>query len=92
MSNIDEQDVRIAKILLDTTPLDLDVDDIPEVSPESLERYFNYLKSNLKFPCFLTGIECFPWEERYFFGFGSEAEYEKLKKEEPSHTDTFKLL
>jgi hypothetical protein len=92
MSNIDEQDERIAKILLDTIPLELDVEDIPEVSPESLERYFNYLKSNLKFPCSLTGIEDFPWEERFVFGYGSKAEHEKLKKEQPSYTDTFDLL
>jgi hypothetical protein len=90
MSNIDEQDERIAEILLDT--ILLDVDDIQEVSPESLERYFTHLKSNLTFPCHLTGIEDFPWEERYVFGYGSEAEYEKLKKKQPSYTDTFKLL
>jgi len=92
MSNIDEQDERIAKILLDTIPLDLDVEDIPEVCPESLERYFAYLKSNLKFPCSLTGIEGFTWEERYFFGYGSEAEYEKQRKTQPSYKDTFNLL
>jgi len=90
MSDFDEQDVRIAEILLDT--ILLDVDDIPEVSRESLERYFAHLKSNLKFPCNLTGIEDFPWEERYVFGYGSEAEYEKLKKKQPSYTDTFNLL
>ena len=90
MSDFDEQDVRIAEILLDT--ILLDVDDIPEVGHESLERYFAYLKSNLKFPCYLTGIEDFPWEERYVFGYGSKAEYEKLKKKQPSYTDTFNLL
>ena len=92
MFNIDEQDARIAVILLDTIPLDLDVEDIPEVSPESLERYFAYLKSNLKLPCSLTGIEDFPWEERYVFGYGSEAEHEKLRKKQPSYKDTFNLL
>jgi len=55
-------------------------------------RYFTHLKSNLTFPCHLTGIEDFPWEERYVFGYGSEAEYEKLKKKQPSYTDTFNLL
>jgi len=90
MSDFDKQDVRIAKILLDT--ILLDVDDIPEVSHESLERYFAHLKSNLTFPCYLTGIEDFPWEERYVFGYGNEAEYEKLKKKQPSYTDTFNLL
>ena len=90
MSNFNEQDERIAEILLDT--ILLDVDDIPEVSRESLERYFTHLKSNLTFPCHLTGIEDFPWEERYVFGYGSEAEYEKLKKKQPSYTGTFNLL
>ena len=90
MSNFDEQDVRIAEILLDS--IILDIEDIPEVSHESLERYFAHLKSNLKSPCDLTGIEDFPWEERYVFGYGSEAEYENLKKKQPSYTDTFNLL
>ena len=90
MSNFNEQDERIAEILLDT--ILLDVDDIPEVSRESLERYFAHLKSSLKLPCYLTGIEDFPWEERYVFGYGSEAEYEKLKKKQPSYTDKFNLL
>ena len=90
MSNFDEQDVRIAEILIDT--IILDIDDIPEVSRESLERYFAHLKSNLKLPCYLTGIEDFPWEERYVFGYGSEAEYENLKKKQPSYTDTFNLI
>ena len=43
MSNFDEQDVRIAEILLDS--IILDIEDIPEVSHESLERYFAHLKS-----------------------------------------------
>jgi hypothetical protein len=90
MSNLNEQDERIAEILLDT--ILLDVDDIPEVSRESLERYFAHLKSSLKLPCYLTGIEDFPWEERYVFGYGSEAEYENLKKKQPSYTDSFNLL
>jgi hypothetical protein len=90
MSNFDEQDVRIAEILLDS--IILDIEDIPEVSHESLERYFAHLKSSLKFPCYLTGIEDFPWEERYVFGYGSEAEYENLKKKQPSYTDTFNLI
>lgn len=90
MSDFDEQDVRIAEILLDR--ILLDVDDIPEVSRKSLERYFAHLKSNLKFPCHLTGIEDFPWEERYVFGYGNKAEYEKLKKKQPSYTDKFNLL
>lgn len=40
----------------------------------------------------MTGIEDFSWEERYIFGPGSKAEYEKLKRTQPSYTDTFELL
>jgi hypothetical protein len=39
----------------------------------------DYLKRNIEFPCQLTGIEDFPWEEYYVFGPGSKKEYEKLK-------------
>ena len=52
----------------------------------------DYLKKNLELPCLLTGIEDFPWEERFVFGFGDKAEYERLKKTRPSYTDTFELL
>ncbi len=37
-------------------------------------------------------MEDFPWEERYVFGYGEKDEYEKLKKTNPSYTDTFKLV
>jgi hypothetical protein len=40
----------------------------------------------------LTGIEDFPWEERYVFGYGSKKKYEKLKKKRPSYKDTFELI
>ncbi len=84
MSNIDKQERRIAKILGEK--------EVPEVNDETLRRYFDFLKQNLEFPCYLTGIEDFPWEERYVFGYSSKAEYEKLKKTQPSYTDTFELL
>jgi hypothetical protein len=57
----------------------------------NLKRYLKYLKENLAFPCLLTGMEDFPWEERYVFGYGDKREYEKLKKTNPSYTDTFSL-
>ena len=85
MSDFDEQDERIAKILLGK-------DEIPEVNGKTLKRYLDHLKANLTFPCHLTGIEDFPWEEHYVFGYGSKAEYEKLKKTQASYTDTFELL
>jgi len=61
-------------------------------SEENLKTYLEYLKKNLEFPCHLTGIEDFPWEERFVFGYGSKKEYEKLKKTQPSYTDTFILI
>lgn len=62
-----------------------------EVNLESLTLYREHLRKNLATPCTMTGIEDFPWEERYVFGFGNQAEYEALKKKQPSYTDTFEL-
>jgi Calcium binding len=84
MSEFDAQDERIAKVLGE--------DEVPEVNDRTLRRYLAYLKENLEFPCHLTGIEDFSWEERYVFGYGSQVEYEKLKKTQPSYTDTFEVL
>ena len=84
MSDLDEQLRRIARTL--------GKNEIPEVNNKTLKTYLAYLKKTLEFPCYLTGIEDFSWEERYIFGYGSEAEYEELKKTQPSYTDTFELL
>ena len=40
----------------------------------------------------VTGIEDFPWEERYVIGGWDMREYEELKKTQPSYTDTFELV
>jgi hypothetical protein len=50
-----------------------------------------YLGEKMTFPCDLTGIEDFDWEEYYVLGGGDPDEYEELKKTNPSYTDTFKL-
>ena len=84
MSYFEEKERRIARILGE--------DEVPDVEDISLTRYLAYLKKNLEHPCYLTGIEDFPWEERFVFGYGSESEYEKLKKTQPSFTDTFEFL
>ena len=84
MSDLDEQDRRIARVLGE--------DEVPEVNNRTLRIYLAYLRENLGFPCYLTGIEDFSWEERYVFGYGSKTEYEKLKKTQPSYTDTFEFL
>jgi hypothetical protein len=43
-------------------------------------------------PCQLTGIEDFDWEEYYVLGPGDEGEYEHLKKTRPSYRDRFNLI
>lgn len=83
MFELDEQDRRIEKIL---GQFDM------EVSEESSLKYMDYLKQNIEFPCHLTGIEDFPWEEYYIFGPGNKKKYEKLKKKQPSYTDIFNLI
>ncbi len=80
---LDKQDKRIEKIL--------GRHDV-EVSEEASLKYMDYLKKNLEFPCKLTGIGDFPWEEYYVFGPGSKKEYEKLKKKQPSYTDEYELI
>lgn len=59
---------------------------------ESRNRFFQYLCQNLQFPCDVTGIEDFKWEEPYVFGGWDQDEYKKLKKNQPSYKDTFELL
>ena len=54
--------------------------------------YKKHLVASLKTPCLVTGVEDFPWEERYLLGGGSEKEYRKLKKKYPSYTDKYELL
>ncbi len=83
MGELDKQDKRIKQIL---GRFDM------EVSEDSSLKYMDYLKRNIEFPCQLTGIEDFPWEEYYVFGPGSKKEYEKLKKKQPSYKDTFNLV
>jgi hypothetical protein len=84
MSDFDEQKIRIARVLGENK--------VPKVNGRTLRIYLAYLRKNLEFPCHLTGIEDFSWEERYVFGYGSKTEYEKLKKTQPSYTDTFEFL
>ncbi len=54
--------------------------------------YYEHLLRSLELPCEVTGIEDFSWEERYVFGYGSPAEYERLKKDRPSYRDKYDLL
>ena len=84
MPKLDKQDQRIADIF--------GTKDVPDVDIETLERYLDYLKQHLEFPCQLTGIEDFDWEEYYVVGPGSQEEHERLRKTRPSYMDTYELL
>lgn len=81
--SIDEEEKRINEIIKS--------DDV-SVNEENLNRYFNFLKTNLKTPCILTGMEDFDWEEPYILGGWSKKEYEELKKTKPSYTDKFDFI
>lgn len=68
--------------------------EIPRVSAQALHIYLKYLKENLECPCLLTGIESmgfFSWEERFSFGYGSEEEHERLRRERGSFRDKYEL-
>ena len=79
---MDEQENRIIDILGEGC----------ERKDNNFLMYYNYLKENISIPCVLTGIEDFPWEEKYVFGGWDQNEYEELKKDNPSYTDEFELI
>ena len=81
---MDDQDERIASIF--------DMDEIPEVSDETLRTYLQYIKDNIDTACEITGIEDFEWEEYYIIGPGSKKEHEKLRKTRPSYMDRYKII
>lgn len=83
MEKEDIQDKRIGAVL---------GNDEQHVSEETVKRFCEYLKHNLKFPFEVTGIEEFQWEGYYTFGPGTEEEHTKLKNTRASHNDTFELL
>jgi hypothetical protein len=83
MDKFEKQEKRITAIL-GTKKLD--------VTRKTLSTYLKYLKNHVEIPCQLTGIEDFEWEEAYVFGFGSNKEYEELKKTQPSYKDKFNLI
>ncbi len=81
--DFDKQEKRIVAIL-GTKKYD--------VTGATLKKYLKYLKKHVEFPCQLTGIEDFDWEEFYVFGPGSKREYEELKETQPSYKDKFSLI
>ena len=90
---MDKQDKRIAKIILEgnLNEDEFDEDDLWKTS-ETMTTYFQFLKENISLPCIMTGVESFPWEERFLFGVGNEKEHKELKKNAPSSEDTFELI
>lgn len=61
-------------------------------NPENMIKYLRYLRKSIEFPCYLTGMEDFPWEEPYLMGGWDNMEYQELKKTNPSFTDEFELM
>lgn len=82
MENSGGQDKRVTEIL--------GADNL-KVTLKSLVLYREYLRNNLDTPCTMTGIEGFPWEEKYVRGFSDKKEYEALKTKQPSYTDIYEL-
>jgi hypothetical protein len=81
---MDTDEKRIAKAL--------GAQKVPGVNEENLLKFRKYLLGRIDKGTVFTGREDFPWEEKYLIGPGSRAEYERLKKKNPSHTDEYKLI
>jgi hypothetical protein len=81
---MDADEARIGKVF--------GTQEVPAVSRENLLKYRKYLLQHLDRKTILTGREDFPWEEKYVLGPFSRAEYEKLKKTNPSYTDEYELI
>ena len=81
---MDSDEKRIAKAL--------GAREVPAVDEDNMLKYRKYLIGRLDKGAVLTGREAFPWEEKYIFGLGSRAEYERLKKINPSCKDEYNLI
>jgi hypothetical protein len=55
------------------------------------QRWFAHLMARLQFPCEVIGKEDFRWEEPYLLGIGSEQEYLRLCRMQPSFRDVYSL-
>ncbi len=84
MDNFEEQNKRIAAVF--------GMDKVPRVNRKTMQLYLEHLRRKITLPCQLTGSEDFYWEEFYVLGPGDPVEYEKLKENKPSYTDTFALI
>jgi hypothetical protein len=82
----DDDDEMVSEIL-ETRKIDVNV--------SNLKKYLTYIKKEITFPCILEGIESmgdFGWEEKFDFGYGTEAQYEATRKNMPSLKDQFELV
>jgi len=83
MTQRDAQDVRIEAIVGNDDQISFD---------DCVDKFYDHLKTTLRLPCDVTGIEDFRWEEYYVIGPGNPKEYERLRKNQPSYQDAFELL
>lgn len=74
-----EQEERVSRI----------VGDAPFAEAQTI--WLNHLRQHLLLPCEVTGTDDFRWEEPYVLFGWSKAEYERLKRSQPSYRDTFLL-
>jgi len=82
MKELNKQEQRIVEIL--------GVDNLV-VTLKSLTLYRDYLRKNLDTPCILTGVESFPWKEKYAVSYDDKTDYEALKRKQLSYTDICEL-
>ncbi len=82
MEELNKQKQRIAEIL--------GADNLA-VTLKSLTLYRDYLRKHLDTPCVMTGIEGFPWKEKYVVDYDDKTAHEALNKKQPSHTDIYEL-
>jgi hypothetical protein len=61
------------------------------VTLKSLTLYREYLRKNLDTPCIMTGLDGFPWKEKYAVGYDDKTEYETQNNKQPSYTDIYEL-
>jgi hypothetical protein len=80
MRDPDDQERRILAVVGDD-----------EDAAGGAQRWFIHLTTRLELPCEVIGKEDFRWEEPYVLGVGSEEEYLRLCREQPSFQDMYSL-
>lgn len=79
-----DQALRLARIF--------DAAEAPYVDAEALTAFAVYLNAHLALPCAVVAAEVFDWEEPFLEPDADGDAYERLKAEQPAHTDTFDLI